>query len=46
MITTYTGLMRKTNPVYMNPNEIFDGAIVNGCCVIASDKKYHMGPPE
>ena len=28
----------KTNPVYMNPNEIFDGAIVNGCCVIASDK--------
>lgn len=27
-----------TNPVYMHPNEVFDGAIVNGCCVIASDK--------
>lgn len=28
----------KTNPVFMHPNEVFDGAIVNGCCVIASDK--------
>lgn len=28
----------KTNPVFMHPNEVFDGAVVNGCCVIASDK--------
>lgn len=28
----------KLHPTYMHPNEVLDGAIVNGTCVIASDK--------
>ena len=29
---------KKLHPTYMHPNEVFDGALVNGCCVVAGDK--------
>ena len=29
---------KKIQSTYVNPTEYFDGALVNGCCVIASDK--------
>lgn len=29
---------KKLHPTLLHPNEVFDGAIVNGCCVVAGDK--------
>lgn len=29
---------KKLHTTFLNPNEVFDGAVVNGCCVVAGDK--------
>lgn len=29
---------KKLHPTLLHPNEVFDGALVNGCCVVAGDK--------
>lgn len=29
---------KRLHPALLHPNEVFDGAIVNGCCVVAGDK--------
>lgn len=29
---------KKLHPTLLHPNEVLDGAIVNGCCVVAGDK--------
>lgn len=29
---------KKLHPALLHPNEVFDGALVNGCCVVAGDK--------
>ena len=29
---------KRLHPMLLHPNEVFDGALVNGCCVVAGDK--------